>query len=114
MTRSSTPPDASVLQLSVLTSVILASAMDAVVIIDEPGRVLYWNPAAHNMFGIPADEAVGNDLADLVIPEALRTRHRAGLSRAASGQGSPILGRRFEVTGLGAGGTTIPAELTIT
>lgn len=114
MTRSSTPPDASVLQLTDLTSAILAAAMDAVVIIDAAGRVLYWNPAAENMFGLPSAEVAGRDLADLVIPEALRSRHRAGLTRAVSGQGSTILGRRFEVTGLGEGGTTIPVELTIT
>lgn len=114
MTRSMTPPDASVLQLTALTSEILASAMDAVVIIDESGRVLLWNPAAENMFGMLCTEVTGRDLADLVIPEALRSRHRAGLTRAASGEGSPILGRRFEVTGMGAGGTTIPVELTIT
>ncbi len=114
MTSPTSPPDSAVLQLTTLTSAILASAMDAVVIIDESGRVLFWNPAAENMFGLPSTEVAGRDLADLVIPEALRSRHRAGLTRAVSGQDSTILGRRFEVTGLGAGGATIPVELTIT
>jgi PAS domain S-box-containing protein len=114
MTRSSTPPDPPNPPLTPLTSAILASAMDAVVIMDASGRVLYWNPAAENMFGIPETEVVGRDLADLVIPEALRPRHRAGLTRAAAGRRSAILGRRFEVTGLGAGGTIIPVELTVT
>ena len=60
---------------------ILAAAMDAVIIMDGDGRVLYWNPAAERLFGLPADRVVGRDLAELVIPPDQRERHRVGLAR---------------------------------
>lgn len=93
---------------------ILAAAMDAVIIMDTIGRVLYWNPAAEALFGMSARDVHGRDLADLVIPEDQRERHRAGLSRVAAGHGGAIFGRRFEVTGQREGGATIPVELTVT
>jgi PAS domain S-box-containing protein len=93
---------------------ILAAAMDAVIIMDAVGRVLYWNPAAERLFGIAADQVIGRDLADLLIPPGQRERHRAGLARAAAGRPGAILGRRFEVAGLAPDGTAVPVELTVT
>ena len=97
-----------------LATDILAAAMDAVIIMDAVGRVLYWNPAAERLFGIAADQVIGRDLADLLIPPDQRERHRAGLARAAAGRPGAILGRRFEVAGLGPDGTSVPVELTVT
>ena len=93
---------------------LLAYAMDAVIIMDRSGRVQYWNPAAEKLFGMTAARVAGRDLADLVIPEDQRDRHRAGLARAVAGRDDGILGRRFEVAGLREDGTTIPVELTVT
>ena len=97
-----------------LATDILAAAMDAVIIMDAVGRVLYWNPAAERLFGIAADQVIGRDLADLLIPPDQRERHRAGLARAAAGRPGAILGRRFEVAGLAPDGTSVPVELTVT
>jgi PAS domain S-box-containing protein len=97
-----------------LTADILTSAMDAVIIMDGLGRVLYWNPAAEGLFGVATGQALGRDLAELVIPENLRERHRIGLARAAAGRRGPILGRRFEVAGLRRDGTSVTIELTVT
>lgn len=102
------------MELTSLSPDILASAMDSVIIMDAAGRVLYWNPAAEAMFGMSAAVVTGRDLAELVIPDHQRDRHRAGLARVAAGQRGAILGRRFEVTGLRADGTSIPIELTVT
>ena len=92
----------------------LASALDAVVTMDHRGRVLGWNHAAETTFGYRADEAVGRDMAELIVPPALRDAHRRGLARFVETEHPVILDRRLELTGLHKNGTEFPVELTIT
>ncbi|MBX6311618.1 MAG: PAS domain S-box protein [Isosphaeraceae bacterium] len=92
----------------------LESALDAIITIDHEGRVLEFNPAAERTFGYAREQVIGRELAELIIPPALRDRHREGLKRyLATGEG-PILGRRLELTAQRADGTEIPIELSIT
>jgi PAS domain S-box-containing protein len=92
----------------------LEAALDAVVTIDHRGRVTGWNHAAETTFGYRADEAIGRDLADVIVPHALRTAHRKGLARFLETGQPVILDRRLELTGLHKNGTEFPVELAIT
>lgn len=54
---------------------------DAVVVGDpSSGRILLWSPAAEEMFGYTAAEAVGQPI-ELLVPSELRAAHRAGLNQ---------------------------------
>jgi PAS domain S-box-containing protein len=92
----------------------LESALDAVVTIDHSGRVLGWNHAAETTFGYRADEAVGRDMADLIVPAELRPAHRRGLARFLETEQPVVLDRRLELTGLHRNGAEFPIELAIT
>jgi len=93
---------------------VLDAALDAVIGMDESGAITYWNPSAEGMFGWSRSEAIGQSLADLVIPPALRDRHREGLRRfLATGAGS-ILNRRLELSGLRRDGREFPLDLMVT
>jgi PAS domain S-box-containing protein len=92
----------------------LEAALDAVVTIDARGRVLGWNHAAETTFGYRADEAVGREMAELIVPPALRAAHRRGLARFLETERAVILDRRLELTGVHKNGTEFPVELTIT
>jgi PAS domain S-box-containing protein len=92
---------------------ILDSSLDAVITMDHEGRVLEFNRAAERLFGYPEDAAVGREMAELVIPPALRERHREGLRRYLETGESTILGRRVELTGIRADGEEIPLELAV-
>ncbi len=92
----------------------LEAALDAVVTMDGRGRVLGWNHAAETTFGYRADEAVGRDMADLIVPPALRGAHRKGLARFLETGHAVVLDRRLELTGMHKNGTEFPVELTIT
>jgi PAS domain S-box-containing protein len=92
----------------------LEAALDAVVTMDAGGRVLGRNQAAAAVFGYHASEAVGRDMADLIVPESLRQRHRQGLARFLEGGRPVILDRRLELTAMRRDGTEFPVELTIT
>jgi PAS domain S-box-containing protein len=92
----------------------LESALDAVVTMDHRGRIVGWNHAAETTFGYHSDEAVGQDMADLIVPSSLRPAHRQGLARFLETERAVVLDRRLELTGLHKNGTEFPVELTIT
>lgn len=50
---------------------------DAIVVCDDGGAIIGWNPAAERMFGFSEGEALGQSL-DLIIPERQRQRHWDG------------------------------------
>ena len=93
---------------------VLRSALDCVITMDGEGRIVEFNPAAERTLGYTAGEAVGRDLAELIIPPDLRERHRTALARyLATGEG-PMLDRRVELRAMRRDGSEIPIELTIT
>jgi PAS domain S-box-containing protein len=92
----------------------LESALDAVITMDQSGRVLDWNHAAEATFGWRAHEAIGRDMADLIVPPSLRAAHRRGLARFLETEHAVILDKRLELTGVHKNGTEFPIELTIT
>jgi PAS domain S-box-containing protein len=92
----------------------LDAALDCIVTMDHEGRVVDFNPAAERCFGYRAGDAVGREMAELIVPPKLRERHRRGLARHLAGEEPVLLDRRIEITGLRSDGTTFPVELTIT
>jgi PAS domain S-box-containing protein len=95
-------------------SAILAGALDAVITIDHTGRVLEANPAMTATFGWTAEEMVGHELAELVVPEEKRAAHRAGIADYLRTGSSPMIGTRLQLTAVRKDGTRIPVEVTIT
>jgi PAS domain S-box-containing protein len=92
----------------------LEAALDAVVSMDASGRVIGWNRAAEAIFGYPAAEAMGREMAELIVPPRLRDAHRRGLARFLETRRGVVLDHRLELTGMRADGSELPVELTIT
>jgi PAS domain S-box-containing protein len=94
-------------------AVTLAS-LDAIIITDNAGEVLEFNPAAERMFGYQRDKAIGRKIGELIVPDHHRSAHDAGMTRYNSGQKARVLGRRLEMEAKRADGTIFPVELAIT
>jgi PAS domain S-box-containing protein len=92
---------------------VLASALDAIIVMDAQGLVREFNAAAEATFGYRRDEAIGRPLADLIVPPALRERHREGLRRYLATGDGPVLGRRIEIAAMRSSGAEFPVELAI-
>ena len=92
---------------------IIDSALDAVLSIDERGRVTEWNAQAETMFGWGRDEAVGRTLSELFIPHRYRDAHDKGLKHFLTTGEGPLLNRRIEITALHRDGTEFPVEVSI-
>jgi PAS domain S-box-containing protein len=97
-----------------LRSAMLDVAIDCIVSMDARGILTSWNPAAARTFGYSADEAIGREVADLIIPPELRDAHRAGLARYLESGEHHYLDRRLEVPAVRRDGTRITVELAIT
>ena len=84
---------------------ILDAAFDSIITMDADGRIVEVNSAAEEMFGYTADQMVGNDLAELIIPPHLREPHRRGLERyVATGTGR-MVGHPVELPAMRADGS---------
>jgi PAS domain S-box-containing protein len=93
---------------------VLEAALDAVISMDQYGRMTYANSAFERTFGYRAQDVVGRELAETIVPPLLREAHRRGLSRYLETGRSTILGLRIEVSAMRADGTLFPAEVTVT
>ncbi len=92
---------------------IIETTRDAVITIDSGSLVTGWNTRAEETFGWSKVEAVGRDLAELIIPPELREAHRAGLLHFLETGKGPLLSRRVEIEGLHKSGSRLPLELAI-
>jgi two-component system sensor histidine kinase/response regulator len=96
-----------------LMASIVATAPDAILTMDHRGTIVAFNPAAEEIFGYSKQQAIGRPLNELVVPPEQRQAHVDGLAQFLAGGEGGILGRRLEVSSLRFGGTTFPAELTV-
>ena len=93
---------------------IINTALDALIGMNAQGIIIDWNPRAEVIFGWARGEALGQKLADLIIPPRYREAHERGLQHfLRTGEGL-VLNRSIEVAGLRRDGTEFPLELSIT
>ncbi|MGI8593967.1 MAG: PAS domain-containing sensor histidine kinase [Solirubrobacteraceae bacterium] len=85
---------------------------DAVISADESGRIAYWSPGARRIFGYEDDEVLGQPLT-MLMPEAYRPKHEAGLSRYLDGGEPRVMGNTVELDGRRKDGREFPLELSL-
>ena len=93
---------------------IVETALDAVVAMDRHGIIRGWNTQAERMFGWTRAEAIGRELAELIIPEEHRAGHREGTRRYLETGAARILNKRIEMPALHARGHEFPVEFAVT
>jgi len=92
---------------------IIETALDAFIEIDSDGLITDWNAQAETTFGWSRSEAIGQTLAQMIIPHRYREAHTQGLRLfLATGEG-PVLNKRIEIAALHRDGTEFPIELAI-
>jgi PAS domain S-box-containing protein len=93
--------------------VMSASAVDAIVLVDNQGRISYWNPAAQRIFGCTDKELEGKNVFDLFVGEYSRKDFRRALQGLKRRKNHPFVGKKLEVTTKGKDGNEFPAELSL-
>jgi len=92
---------------------LLESSQDGIIEMDGAGFVTGWNPQAERIFGYSRVRALGQELAELIVPPVYREAHRKGVAKLKAPEASSMLGKRLEVIGMRADGSEFPLELTI-
>jgi PAS domain S-box-containing protein len=100
-------------KLAALNRAYLDSAIDCIITMDATGRVREFNPASERVFGFTRAEALGKELAELIIPARIRERHRQGLAHYLQTGEGPLLGKLIEIEALRRDGTEILVQLAI-
>ncbi|MEM7199014.1 MAG: PAS domain S-box protein [Planctomycetota bacterium] len=95
-----------------LIAAVLGTAIDAIVTIDEKGRILSVNPATERMFGYRAAELVGHNVR-MLMPSPYADEHDGYIERFRTTGERRIIGIGREVTGKRRDGTTFPLELAV-
>jgi PAS domain S-box-containing protein len=82
------------------TETLLQAAPDAVIVIDDEGRIVKWNPKSEKLFGWMADEVFGKELSEIIIPHRYREAHKKGLKLFMETGEGPVLGKTIEIQAL--------------
>jgi two-component system sensor kinase FixL len=91
---------------------LLDAAVDAIVVIEESGKITTFNKAAERMFGYGADDVLGRDIS-ILMGEPDRTQHAGHLARYQSTGEARIIGIGREVQARRANGEMFPIALSV-
>jgi len=88
------------------------TAVDAIIVADSNGSIIFWNESARKIFGYTEQEILGKPLT-ILMPEQYRGLHQQGLEHIRSTGKSEYIGRINEMSGLRKTGDTFPIELSV-
>ncbi len=92
----------------------VSSTLDAVIVVNEAGRIVEFNGSAEEIFGYTRKEAIGAPLVDLIIPLKYRKRHLEGMRRHLKDGTTNIVDQgRVQMDALRKNGELFPCEFSI-
>lgn len=89
------------------------AALDAVIIIDHNGDIVYWNPAAEKIFGHKEQDVIGYNVHQLIMPEKYRAQFESAWATFISTHQGKLIGKVIEMEGLHANGAIFPVEVAL-
>jgi PAS domain S-box-containing protein len=89
------------------------TSQDAFIQMNSKGNIVGWSSQAQHVLGWTNKEAIGQKLANLIIPPQFREAHKQGLRHFLASSEGPILNKIIEVEALHQEGHNFPIELTI-
>lgn len=92
---------------------IMNASLNAIINIDQKGKITFWNNQAEVIFGWTKEEAIGKILTETIIPKQHHQGHMTGMKNyLATGQG-PVLNKNIELPAVNRKGEEFPVEIAI-
>ncbi len=92
---------------------ILETANDAYISMNEAGQITAWNRMAEMTFGWSREEALGQNLEELIIPAHQHDMHRHSVAHYNRGGEAKMVGQRREVLARRRDGSLFPIEVRV-
>lgn len=92
---------------------ICLTAQDSIIIIDDEGKITYWNLASEKIFGYSAQEIHGKLLHSLIAPERFYERYKKGFDLFKHTGDGPAIGKTLELYAVRKDGSEFPIELSL-
>lgn len=89
------------------------AAQDAVLMIDDDGKLTYWNPAAERILGYRAADVLGRELHPLIAPARYHAAHAKGWPVFRETGAGSLIGNTLELAAVHKDGREIPIELSV-
>lgn len=96
-----------------MKTLILDTALDAIISVDHEGKIQEWNPAARRIFGYDRAEAVGQLMDELIVPSAMWDIYQDGLTNYLMTGAGSLIGRPIELALRRKDGSEFRAEMGI-
>ncbi len=94
-------------------NIMISKAVDAIIIMDNNGKVTLWNQAAQKIFGYSPEEIIGVDLHLLLAPIRYHEDFQKGFRKfKLTGQGNAV-NKTLELIALRKDGSEFPVELSM-
>ncbi|WP_431685762.1 PAS domain S-box protein [Hahella sp. NBU794] len=92
----------------------LECSLNAIVSVNDGGKIVEFNPAAEDMFGYSRDDVMFQPVANYLVPTALRGAFREQLDQFKATGRSPFLNKRLQGQAERRDGVNFPIEISIT
>ncbi len=88
-------------------------ALDAIIMIDNKGLLIFWNPAAERIFGYTEAEVIGKEVHCILSPPKYHEAQRLAIPKwQKTGQGNAV-GKVLELSALRKDGSEFPIEISL-
>ena len=92
---------------------IFNEAPDALIVINDQGDIIRWNPQAEKIFGWSIQEVLGKKMRDLIVPEQYKESHMKGFTHFLETAEGPYINQTVEITALNKKKEEFEIELTV-
>ena len=99
-------------ETSLALQIIKENTFDAIIILNNLGRIIFWNTAAERSFGFLSEEVIGSDLIDVIIPKD-QIDQFTKIYQPNRVKQNNVQGNILNITATRKDGTQFPAELSI-
>lgn len=92
---------------------IATSANDAIIMLNNEGKTIFWNEAATRMFGYSENEIIDKEVHNFIAPEKYIDGYKAGFKNFTETGHGDVIGNTIELEGKRKDGTEFPIELSL-